>query len=236
MFKAILAISCATLIFQACKTLDKPQKESSEVKKHTPQIKNKSKTRRTSNNTIKVSPYAFKEYFTISNNWYFEGSFNANLSVAPSDNQNLIDVTVSEAYFESQQLDFEKIIFFKVDTTTETLYLNPEYFVQLNRQNAIFIDSRILPLGEFTYKKHNLRYRDFAFLLMYAEVIQTYMHLYATVELVHEDIGADTYKAYFNATHHYCTNDCSQKDYGFGFEINKSTVSLFNWDVRPAKD
>lgn len=57
--------------------------------------------------------------------------------------------------------------------------------------------------------------------LLTSEIIRTYAHLEAEVCWVSENETPETYSAYFEGVHRYCTQECVEDSYVFRFEMDK---------------
>jgi hypothetical protein len=110
-----------------------------------------------------------------------------------------------------------------IDSTENTLCVNQAFFsglvaVDVTRMGEPHTVGRLKP--ELVRK---MNYKQILMFLLKAEIIQTYVHLYADVYLMKEEEYGDNYEARFNAVHHYCTNECIDAPYSFGVVINKKT-------------
>lgn len=62
--------------------------------------------------------------------------------------------------------------------------------------------------------------------LLESQLIETYQHLEATVELLDENDAPDAYQAAFRGTHLYFTNDRHEGTYSFRVSINKKNGEI----------
>jgi hypothetical protein len=64
-------------------------------------------------------------------------------------------------------------------------------------------------------------YFDIGLILMHADVIQTYVHLYAELSLKKEVENEQEYKAFFHVVYHFCISDCFDPEYDFVYILIK---------------
>ncbi|KAF1079246.1 MAG: hypothetical protein GQF41_4442 [Candidatus Rifleibacterium amylolyticum] len=72
-------------------------------------------------------------------------------------------------------------------------------------------------------------YADPGFLvsfLMYSQLIQTYHHMEATLNLRHEEDSTESFSAIFDGVHVYFTNEKNEHSYSFKISIDKKTGEI----------
>lgn len=114
-----------------------------------------------------------------------------------------------------------KPVFFS-DITETNLFVNNDLFNDLSILNATYIDNyeRII-IGRYKGSEEN--YKEIINMLIKSQVVNTYDHISADVKLVEERVDSEKYTSFFEATHRYCTNECTSADYSFKIEIEKET-------------
>ncbi len=148
--------------------------------------------------------------------------FGKEITSVPDSIKTAVPVVINENYVMANgDSAKQKVVMFYADVENKRLYINPEYFTNL--QKCYADDVVVGPIGGVTqaFLDHGFSGSDVIALLMMAEVVGTYHHLYANVRLVKEQEKEGHYRAHYKATHHYCTNDCYDDDYQFDFEMTK---------------
>ncbi len=170
-----------------------------------------------------ISETSGDKVFTVGNGDVKFSSLNFGKEItAKPDSISAVPVIINQNYIMSNGDSLkDKVVMFYADTAKMKLYTNPDYFVFLKKCHAE--DEAVGPIGEFNqqFLDHGFTGSDVITLLMMAEIVGTYYHLYANVRLMKESLEGDEYVAHYKATHHFCTNDCYDDNYRFNFSMTK---------------
>ncbi len=106
--------------------------------------------------------------------------------------------------------------------------VNPKYFSFLNR---VDVTGGLAPegvyVGEVTRQGlQQFSLRNIALILLRGQILRSYWHLEAELELVAELQKESEYQAHFTGRHRYCTNRCQWQPMAFVISINSKNQTL----------
>ncbi len=114
---------------------------------------------------------------------------------------------------------------FWVTPDKKSVVVDKKLFSDLTRANAASLASgKSAAIGTLADLK--MAPRDVVRTLLLAHVIQTYMHIEATVKLVKESQDDARYEAVFSAVHVFYTNQKNETAYSFAVILNKKTGDI----------
>lgn len=108
----------------------------------------------------------------------------------------------------------------------DELFINADYFSDITIADATKLKESAV-IGRYkqlSFDEHSA-WEVIKFLLE-SHLVETYWHLKSDICLVEEEDTANAYKAIFDASHDYCTNECLTQDYKFDIEINKKSGEI----------
>lgn len=155
------------------------------------------------------------ETFMVSNNdptTYYMPSIGETIKALP------FDGSVTPFVIDTVPADFVGL------DRDEHVVVNNTYFSDLTTVDATDTSERRM-IGTYIGPESHTP-KNVIISLIKSQVISTYWHLQADLCLTQEDDTDSVYRAHFNGSHEYCTNECITEDYEFIIEYDKESGDI----------